>query len=69
MRYLLDQSDVAGMLQVNVREIKQLVRSGEFPHVPLPSGEIRFIESDVWQWARSKMKPGVLPEVGIDATS
>ena len=63
MRYLLNQSDVASMFEIASRDVIQLVEAGELPHVEFPSGEIRFIESEVWQWARSRMKPGTLPEV------
>lgn len=67
MRYLLDEFDVAGMLQIHVREVKALVQTGVIPHVPFPSGEVRFIEPEVWQWARSRMQPSH-PEAVVNGT-
>ncbi len=51
MKYLLDEADVSNRFGIAVHEVKVLVDSGELPHVLFPSGEIRFIESEIWQWA------------------
>jgi len=51
MQSLLTEFDVSNRFGIDVREVRKLVESGELPHVLFPSGEIRFIESEIWQWA------------------
>ncbi len=69
MQSLLTEFDVSNRFGIDVREVRKLVESGELPHIQFPSGDIRFILDEIWQWAKSKMKPGTLPEVQADAAS
>jgi hypothetical protein len=51
---LLDDADVAGILRVTRRRISSLVRRKEIPFIELPDGDIRFIESRIWEWVESR---------------
>ena len=55
---LLDLLDAGTMLALSTRQIRALVRSGQLPHVALPNGEIRFVESDLRQWIESHKRNG-----------
>lgn len=54
---LLDALDAAAILSMSTRKINSLVRSGKLPHVMLPGGEIRFVESDLLSWIESHKRP------------
>ena len=56
MEYLLRTRDVAMLFSITEKKVESLVKSDGLPHVPFPSGEIRFIEADVLQWAKSRTK-------------
>jgi excisionase family DNA binding protein len=50
---LLTPLEAGEILRLPSRRVVRLAKAGEIPHVCLPSGEVRFIESELWAWARS----------------
>lgn len=60
---LLDTRDAARVLGLTVRGINKLVRGGLIPHIILPTGEVRFVEDDLWAWIKDcRQKPEGVPQ-------
>ncbi|MCH8243565.1 MAG: helix-turn-helix domain-containing protein [Planctomycetes bacterium] len=49
--HLLSEAGAALVLGISESEIRRLVRRKTIPCVKLPSGDVRFIEDDLWNWA------------------
>jgi predicted DNA-binding transcriptional regulator AlpA len=47
---LLAAKNVADILQLTSRQVVRLANRGVIPSVELPTGDRRFIESDIWDW-------------------
>ena len=49
-RQLLSDDEAADRLSMLRARLVRLAKAGDVPHVILPDGELRFIESDLWDW-------------------
>jgi excisionase family DNA binding protein len=47
---LIDSLDAAHLLATSMEKVEAMVRANEIPFVRLPSGDVRFLESDLRQW-------------------
>jgi len=56
MTQLLDTADVTRMLGLTVRQVNALVRTGQIPHVLLPTGDVRFAPADLIDWVESRKR-------------
>lgn len=57
MPHLLTMHGVAVLLGLPVADVRRLVATERIPYVALPTGDVRFIEADVLEWARSGVRP------------
>jgi len=48
--HLLTHHEAGDVLRMLPARVLRFAKSGELPHVKLPDGELRFVESDLWQW-------------------
>jgi predicted DNA-binding transcriptional regulator AlpA len=63
VNHLLNEAGAALVLGIRESEIRRLVRREEIPHVKLPNGDVRFIETDLWEWAQSFRCPATVAPV------
>jgi predicted DNA-binding transcriptional regulator AlpA len=54
---LLDVLDAASILNMSARQVRALARANKIPQVALPSGDLRFVESDLQKWIDSCKRP------------
>ena len=54
---LLSAHEAAVLLNMLSARVKKLAKAGVVPHVVLPDGEIRFIESELVDWVRTHRRP------------
>lgn len=47
---LLTSSEAADILQISSARVARFAKANKVPHVRLPDGEVRFVESDLWAW-------------------
>lgn len=58
MTKLLDPSDVADILQVTRAQVVRLANRGVLPSIRLPTGDRRFLESDIAAWIEAHRAAG-----------
>jgi len=54
---LLDESEVADLLGIIPSRVRRLARQGVIPCILLPDDEIRFDESDLYEWIDHRKRP------------
>ena len=56
-RRLLNENEAGDVLGMLPRRVIRLARKGIIPSVVLPDREIRFCESDLWEWIQDYKRP------------